>query len=137
MMVKRKLYEKKGQSLVEFALILPILILLVCVILDFGWLIGNKLLATYGCREGARYGAVRVTSSNFEDDVTSKVYDAMPEFTHEGLDITVTKTNPSSPRDGDVVVDVDYSFKLLTPFAVVFFGGQDYTAQTECTMKAE
>ena len=133
----RKLFGKKGQALVEFALILPILVLLLCAILDFGWLIGNQLLATYGCREGARYGAVRVTSSDFNNEVTSKVYDAMPEFTYDGLDITVERTNPSSPRDGDVVVSIDYSFSLLTPFSVLYLGDMDYTAQTECTMKAE
>jgi Flp pilus assembly protein TadG len=133
----RKLLGKKGQSLVEFALVLPILILLLCAILDFGWLIGNRMLATYGCREGARYGAVRVTSADFNDVVETKVLDAMPEFTHEGLDITVVRTNLSSPREGDVIVSVDYSFRLLTPFAMIFFGEQEYTAEAECIMKAE
>ena len=132
-----KLLKKRGQSLVEFALVLPILLLLVFAIIDFGWLLGNQLLATYGCREGARYGAVRVTSSNFNEVVEDKVYEVMPDFTHSGLDVTVVRTNPSSPREGDVVVSIDYSFRLLTPFAQMIFGSQDYITETECTMKAE
>ena len=123
--------------MVEFALILPILLILLCAILDFGWLLGNKLLASYGSREGARYAAVNVTSSNLDEKVEEKVTDAMPGFTHDGLEISVDCTNPSHPREGDVVVEVDYTFELLTPLAMTLFGGEEYTVQAECTMKAE
>lgn len=136
-MIKQKLSNEKGQALVEFILILPILIILVCAILDFGWLMGNQLLSTYGCREGARYAAVNALSNDYQNDVSNRVIDVMPEFTHDGLTVSATRTNIVSPRDGDVVVNIDYTFDLLTPFAIVFFGGQEYTVQTECTMKAE
>ena len=35
--------RENGQSAVEFALVLPILLLIVCGILDFGWLFYNQL----------------------------------------------------------------------------------------------
>jgi Flp pilus assembly protein TadG len=133
----KRLRSTRGQSLVEFALVLPILFVLLCAILDFGWLLGNKLLAEYGSREGARYAAVNVTLSDLNARVEEKVLDAMPGFTHEGLDISVACTNHSHPRDGDVTVDVDYTFKLLTPFAMTLFGSQEYTVGSKCTMKAE
>jgi Flp pilus assembly protein TadG len=123
--------------MVEFALILPILLILLCAILDFGWLFGNKLLASYGSREGARYAAVNVTSPDLDEEVEEKVTDTMPDFTHNGLEVSVACTNPSHPRDGDVVVEVDYTFQLLTPLAMTLFGGEEYTVKAECTMKAE
>jgi Flp pilus assembly protein TadG len=44
-----------GQSLVEFALILPILVFLVLGALDIGLLIKTKIVVTNAAREGANY----------------------------------------------------------------------------------
>ena len=37
-MRKSFLKREKGQSIVEFALVLPLILLIVCGIIDFGWL---------------------------------------------------------------------------------------------------
>ncbi len=50
--------NEKGQSMVEFALILPVLILIVAGIVDFGWLFWGKMTLTSAAREGARVYAV-------------------------------------------------------------------------------
>jgi len=47
-----------GASLVEFAILLPLLILLVLGIIEFGWLLGLNNDVRHGAREGARYAAV-------------------------------------------------------------------------------
>jgi uncharacterized protein (UPF0333 family) len=41
-MLKRIAKNEKGQAMVEFALIVPLLILLLCGIIDFGWIFGNQ-----------------------------------------------------------------------------------------------
>lgn len=127
----------KGQSLVEFAILLPVLILILCGILDFGWIFGNKLLVTYSCREGARYGAVNAASSSFSSSVTSKVMTSLPSYAQDGVTVNAYLTNNSNPRQGDVVVDVQYTFVLLTPLASTIFGSQQYTSKASCIMKAE
>lgn len=38
--------DEKGQSLVEFALILPILVLILLGIIEFGWLFNGKITLT-------------------------------------------------------------------------------------------
>jgi Flp pilus assembly protein TadG len=48
----------KGASLVEFALLAPLLILLLFGIIEFGWLFGQYNDVKHGAREGARYAAV-------------------------------------------------------------------------------
>lgn len=55
----RKNKKEEGQTLVEFALILPILLLLVVGIIDFGWLFMAKITTNNAAREAARLYAVK------------------------------------------------------------------------------
>ena len=50
-----------GQSLVEFALIVPILLILVFAMLEFGLAFNDKLTLGNATREGARVGSALVT----------------------------------------------------------------------------
>ncbi len=49
---------KKGQGLVEFALVAPILLMMVFGIVDFGWMVFNFSQLTNAMREAVRYGSV-------------------------------------------------------------------------------
>lgn len=49
---------ESGQSLVEFALVIPVLLLFIMGILEFGWLLNAKITLTGGAREGARAAVV-------------------------------------------------------------------------------
>ena len=55
--------DQRGQALVEFALILPILLLVVTGIMQFGILLSGQIALVNGVREAARYGSVLETSS--------------------------------------------------------------------------
>lgn len=50
--------NEKGQSIVEFALVLPVLILILVGIIEFGWLFNGKITLTSAAREGARVAAI-------------------------------------------------------------------------------
>ena len=50
--------SQRGQSLVEFALVLPILLILVLGIVDFGMGLRAYVTLTNATREGARFAAV-------------------------------------------------------------------------------
>ncbi|NLC12138.1 MAG: hypothetical protein GX767_07800, partial [Firmicutes bacterium] len=52
-----KKYEE-GQSLVEFALILPVLLLLILGLLQFAFILTSQILMTSAAREGVRLAAV-------------------------------------------------------------------------------
>lgn len=49
---------RKGQALVEFAMVLPLLLALVTGIVDVGFLYHHQLLLTDAAREGARLGSL-------------------------------------------------------------------------------
>ena len=54
----RLLRRSRGQSLVEFALVAPILILLFMGMFDFGWILHQQIQMDNATRLGARRGAV-------------------------------------------------------------------------------
>lgn len=58
--------SESGQSLVEFALIVPILIILLFGIIEFGWLFNGQITVTSAAREGARTAAVAVIDGSGE-----------------------------------------------------------------------
>lgn len=103
--------EERGQSLVEFALLVPIFLLLVFAIVDFGMGFHAWITVTNSAREGARYGAVGATA----DQIEQRVRDTADTLDQSQL--TVTVEGAQGQPGGSVVVDVDYSYSLITPLA--------------------
>jgi Flp pilus assembly protein TadG len=104
----------RGQSLVEFALILPLLFIVVFGIIDFGMGFHSWITVTNAAREGARLGAVHAS----EDEIIAKVHDAANNLDPDNLDITVTNADPEADHVGEPVsVQVDYQYDLITPLA--------------------
>ena len=56
--MKKRLKQEKGASAVEFAVILPVLVLILFGLVEFGILLYNKQVLTNASREGARAGIV-------------------------------------------------------------------------------
>lgn len=67
--VRRSGVAPKGLAAVEFALILPVFLLLLFGIINFGILLHDQAVVTNAAREGARWAAVR-TSSTFGSGCT-------------------------------------------------------------------
>lgn len=65
----KSLKNEKGQSLVEFAIILPILLLVVMAILEFGMMLNNYLTIQNAAREGARVGIAGGTDTQIQNDI--------------------------------------------------------------------
>jgi Flp pilus assembly protein TadG len=110
--LKRKRFGRtgeRGQSMVEFVLVLPIFLLLVFSIIDFGMGFHAWLTVTNSAREGARLGAVRANSA----DITQRVQDTAD--TLDQANMTITVTNAQGDPGESVVVDVDYDYTLITP----------------------
>ena len=100
---------ERGQGMVEFALVLPIFLLLVFAIMDFGMGFHAWLTVTNSAREGARLGAVRGTQAQ----IVTRVQDTSDSLNQANMTITVT--NAQGTPGSSVVVDVDYDYTLITP----------------------
>lgn len=103
------LNNQKGSVLVETAIILPILLLFVFGIFEYGraMLIVNTL--NNAAREGARRAAVSAAPINIDAFVTSGI-----PFDKTGLVITTSPTSPVAGSGAPVKVTVTLPFRALT-----------------------
>jgi len=129
-----KLKKEDGQAVVELAITLPILIMILCAIIDFGWIFTNQNIIDHASREGARYAIVHSTDVAAIKTHTKSV---APENIRNNLTVIVTFSNPLNPRQGDVTVDVDGGVAALTPIVGVFAQGEIINLDSSCTMKVE
>lgn len=119
-MMKRK--KQKGQSLVEFALILPILLLVILGTMEFGRIFLLYATVSNGAREGSRYGMVNPTDT---DGIIARVNDRMVMTLPENLTVGVSYdtgpdgteyTDPDNVAVGHrVIVEVQYRIFAMTP----------------------
>jgi Flp pilus assembly protein TadG len=112
---------EKGQSLAEFVMVLPIFLILVFAIMDFGMGFHAWLTVTNSAREGARLGAVRAPAGGACDNDPSTAtnnIDCRVRETADSLDqskLTPSITNAQGTPGTSVVVKVDYEYDLITP----------------------
>lgn len=59
--------SEEGQAIVEFALVLPLLLTILCGIIDFGWLFYNQLNLDNASREAARQISVKCVNYEYDD----------------------------------------------------------------------
>jgi Flp pilus assembly protein TadG len=103
-----------GQSLVEFALVVPIFLLILFAIVDFGMAFHAWITVTDSAREGARLGSVHAAAAAIEQ----RVRDTSSSLDQGNLTVNVTNADDQGGQSGEsVVVDVDYSYSLITPLA--------------------
>ena len=144
--------DERGAALVEFGVVIPILLLVVFTLFEFGRFTITSIGVTSAVRDAARYGVALSDGDNgvarYADcdsirsaaagtslfgrpdlaDVTIS-YDHGPG-TSEYLTCPVgTTANPSAIVTGDrLVVRVDATFSTSVPFASIFLDGIDMSA---------
>lgn len=131
--------HESGQALVEFALILPIMVLILSAIIDFGWVFFNKLSLQSLCRDGARAGIVCQDTSMLRDTVMNKMRsEAFIDLDDPTTTIvSIFNSDFLNPTDGDVEVYITYKLKLLTPMGKFIFGSNIISINASSKMKAE
>jgi len=127
--------NEQGQSLVESALTIPLVLLLIFVFLDLGRAIYFYSALANSVREGARFASV--TPLNYLDvsetnTVEDKVihYSVALDLTYD--DVVVARTGAD---DELVTVSASYNFNPITPFlAQMLSSGPGITLNAETTM---
>jgi hypothetical protein len=105
--------RSRGQELMEFAIVLPLLLLIVFGVLDLGRLFHALITITNAAREGARYGIV------YPDDLTGIDFVTRREAQSSGitLDPGVSAISVTYPQGlGEhlpIRVTVTYRFQLF------------------------
>lgn len=106
---------ERGQSLVEIALSLPILLVLLIGLVEMARAWNVRQVMTNSAREGARLAVVATAVD--EDDVIARVesYLADADLDPALWTVTVVGMSPISGTASTVSVTYDYSFVVLGP----------------------
>lgn len=105
------LKNEKGQSIVEFALLLPILILIIMAIIEFGLLLNSYLALNNASREGARIGVVGGTDAQ----IKSAILTTSPTLNASDLSLMVTPSQALRKSGDTLKVTVNYKYHTIIP----------------------
>ena len=111
---------ERGQTLLEFALVAPLLIFFILALVDFGIAIDRRLALDHAVREGARYASVGATELTGDRDV-----EAVRDYA-----FAQAQEIPSGPGaftvtygcivgEPTVEVRVSYVYNLVTPIGAL------------------
>ena len=127
--------RESGQSAVELALTLPLVLLLIFGMLEMGWLASTRLLLDNITREGVRSGIIATSASTNTAEVIDRINDMKPAYLTGTVTVTVTYSNPSDFRSGDITVVSTYDLAPLTPLTSFLTEDGTFHLRSECTMK--
>jgi Flp pilus assembly protein TadG len=116
-------HNEKGAAIVEFAIILPLLLLLIFGMIEFSLLMYNKAMITNASREGARRGIVYrvdtttdpasyapLTNTEIQTEVTNYLSNHLISFSSTSTLPTINPTRPVDPVSGDKMLNVQVSY---------------------------
>ena len=104
---------EKGQSLLEFALIVPILLIILAGVLDLGRLYYTYVSITDAAAEGASYAAIH-PQANERAEVLQRAQEASGALVQ--IDPTMVQVDcPAVAAGAPITVTVSYSFTVATP----------------------
>lgn len=127
--------RESGQSVVELALTLPLLLLLICGMIELGWLASNRLVLDNITREGVRAGIVATSAATNTSDVIARINGMKPDYMINDIGITVTYSDSSNFREGDITVVTTYDLPTITPLTAFLAPDGVFHLQAQCTMK--
>ncbi len=129
----RLVREQPGQSLVELALVLPVLLLLVLAAVDLGRIFFARIAVANAAREGAyeaSYRGTYVANSGCSDTnsvMCAILNEAQSSLSIAPADVAWACNNAGGCAPGGfgdrVTIKVTGHFELLTPILAAFFGG--------------
>lgn len=123
----------RGQDLVEYALILPIFVLLVFGILDLSRAVYYYSAMQNAAREGARYGSVHPDEVGVEATICNRVTSFAVGLYLLCDDVATTFNFVT----GIVKVTVSYAFTPVTPLIESLIGAETITLQASSIMQLE
>jgi len=114
---------KRGQSLVEFAFVLPLLLLTMVLMIDLGLILYGQMAVSNAAWEGARAGATIVNPENGDAEIEGAALIAAYGLPIEKLEVDIDPEQDEfprnqpypSPRGESISVVVVYRLGLIFP----------------------
>lgn len=121
-----------GQSLVEFALVLPVVLFLMVVLIELGVIFYVQTVVTNAAWEGARAGATAVHPDRSDQEILQAVRGAAYGINPEQLEVEIQPAQDEYPRNSpyplprgeNLTVLVRYRLKLSIPAKIIPLSGK-------------
>ena len=107
----RDLRRQEGQAMVEFALVAPLLILILFAVIQFGVIFNDYIALTDATRAGARKAAVSRQEAKPLELIDAKVRASANDLDMDKLQVDVT-VDPGWAHGADVTVKATYEVPL-------------------------
>lgn len=125
--------SERGATAVEFALVLPLLLIIVFGIIDFGRAINAQITITQAAREGARVDSLAGTLNYTVPDIQTRAQAAAIGLNNVNVNVeysadgvladaqagTCADVTSTSYPNADAVVRVTYKFSFITPVSAI------------------
>ena len=149
--MKKALVPAPGQALVEFALVIPIFLLLLFAIIQFGLLFGGQNSLTSAVRETARYAAPYrvIDHAGAQDTCDNFVLGKLQESLRSNPLTADTATreiphveytwlvDPNGDYYVQISVQADYKFPLYVPLIAQILDGMDGVSDGNLRLSAK
>lgn len=114
--------SERGAAAVEFAILLPILVMLVMGIIEFGRAYNTQISLTHAARESVRVMAISNNPTSAKQAAVNATVSLRPVL--RTSDVAVTTTNPASAgacaAGANATVTITYSLSTMTGIAGPF-----------------
>ena len=127
----RRIGAEDGQALVEFALVLPLLLLVLFGVVEFGLLFSTTLTLNEAARDGARYASVGASDAQ----ILQVVNQDCASLNTAALTVVTSPASASRLAGDPVSVTVEYPVTLVPSLAGLPSG--TILLKAEITMRME
>ncbi len=105
--------NERGAAAVEFALLLPVLLMILFGIIEFGMIMYGREVVTNASREGARAGIVQVSPKPTSGDITTIATNYLTGTGVNPSDVTITVTGAGGASPAMLTVTATYNYPWL------------------------
>jgi Flp pilus assembly protein TadG len=145
--ILRRSRDSEGNTLIETAIVLPLLLLVTLAVVDFGALFYVDLALENGVSQAARYGVTGnvMTGLTREQSIMTTMRQATPTltiadsafaFSYLAPGSSVWASGPAPPGDIEMVT-VNYTWKIITPLIQPFFKNGQINFTVQSSMQTE
>ena len=124
------IHSESGQSAVEFALVLPLLIGVLLAIVEFGIAFSNYVTLTDAARVGARKAITIRLGGTTPADASQAVRDAAGGLSQSNLSVSVTDPDWTT-AGSQITVTASYPYSIQIPLLGISIASGTLKAQAE------
>ena len=145
--VFRRLSDSQGNTLLEAAIITPLLLLVTFAVIDFGALFYVNLALQNGVSQATRYGVTGnvMPGLTLENSIMTAMRQSTPNLTLNDSAFVFSHLTPGgtvwvggTAAPGDIErVTVNYNWQIMTPMIRPFFTNGEINFSVESSMKNE